>query len=108
MAVAHAPHDRDHDAMKSPASMTREDDALVFSGALERAAIATLWPPALAQLSGVRRLDLTAATRIDSAGLAFLSELAARAGSLVVTGRPAGLDSLRTAYRLQDDLSFAA
>jgi phospholipid transport system transporter-binding protein len=40
--------------------------------------------------------------------VALLAELAALAGGVRIEGRPAGLEELRTAYRLQDDLSFAA
>lgn len=83
-------------------------DALVFTGTLDRAAVAALWSPLQKQVAGVRVLDLTAVESVDSAGLALLAELAAMAGDGVrVLGRPAGLDELRTAYRLQDDLSFA-
>ena len=90
------------------ATLTRHDDALVFHGELDRAAAAVLWPQARAQRAGVRRFDLSAVTRVDSAGLAMLAELAAGLEGVVVSGQPAGLVELRAAYRLQDDLSFAA
>jgi phospholipid transport system transporter-binding protein len=89
------------------ATLTRHDDALVFTGTLDRAAVAPLWPPAQT-LAGVRRLDLSAVDRIDSAGLALLAELAARIDGVAVIGRPEGLAELRAAYRLQDDLSFTS
>ena len=87
---------------------TRHDDALKFTGTLDRAAATLLWPQLHASVAGVRRFDLTEVPRVDSAGLALLAELAARAGGVAVQGRPDGLDELRAAYRLQDDLSFAA
>ncbi|MFC5571244.1 STAS domain-containing protein [Lysobacter yangpyeongensis] len=90
------------------ATCTRQDDRLIFAGTLDRAAVATLWPQLQPAIAGTRHFDLTAVTRVDSAGLALLAELAALAGGVHVHGRPAGLDELRTAYRLQDDLSFAA
>jgi len=91
------------------ATCTRQDDTLTFSGTLDRAAAATLWPQLQKSVSGVRRFDLSAVAGVDSAGLALLAELAAVAGGQIgVQGHPAGLDELRTAYRLQDDLSFAA
>jgi len=90
------------------ATLARRDDTLVFSGALDRAAVAALWPQARAQRAGVRQFDLAAVPRIDSAGLAMLAELADGLPGLVVAGRPDGLDELRAAYRLQDTLSFAA
>lgn len=89
------------------ASVRRAGEALVFAGALLRDDIASLWPPALAALDGARRLDLGAVPRIDSAGLALLSALSARAGGgLATTGRPAGLEELRAAYRLSPSLVF--
>jgi phospholipid transport system transporter-binding protein len=94
--------------MTSTSTLTRTDDALAFAGALDRTAVAALWSQAQSQLAGVRRLDLSAVTRVDSAGLALLAELAARIDGVTVVGRPDGLDELRAAYRLQDDLSFAA
>lgn len=90
----------------SAATVTRHDDTLVLTGTLDRVAVATLWPQAQ-NLAGVRRLDLSAVDRVDSAGLALLAELAARIDGVAVVGRPEGLGELRAAYRLQDDLSFA-
>ncbi len=90
------------------ATCTRQDDVLVFTGALDRAAAAALWPQLHAAMAGVRRFDLAGVPRVDSAGLALLAELAAIAGGVSVHGCPDGLGELRLAYRLQDDLSFAA
>jgi phospholipid transport system transporter-binding protein len=91
------------------ATCTRQDDTLRFSGTLDRAAVAGLWTQLQKSVAGARRFDLSAVDGVDSAGLALLAELAALAGGTVsVLGHPAGLDELRTAYRLQDDLSFAA
>jgi phospholipid transport system transporter-binding protein len=86
----------------------RDGDALVFAGALLREGVAGLWPQALRALDGVRRFDLGAVERIDSAGLALLSALAERAGGAVaIAGDPAGLAVLRAAYRLSPALAFA-
>jgi phospholipid transport system transporter-binding protein len=90
------------------ATCTRHDYTLVFSGTLDRAAVAVLWPQLQKTVAGARRLDLSAVSRVDSAGLALLAELAAMAGGVAVLGRPEGLAELCAAYRLQDDLSFAA
>jgi phospholipid transport system transporter-binding protein len=47
-------------------------------------------------------------TRVDSAGVALLAELAARAGTAVaIDGMPPGLAELRAAYRLTPALAFA-
>lgn len=89
------------------ATLRREGEALVFAGVLARDAVAGLWQQALPQLAGVRRLDLTGVRSVDSAGLALLAELAARAGGAAVDGSPEGLGELRDAYRLDDALAFA-
>jgi phospholipid transport system transporter-binding protein len=89
------------------ATCTRHDDTFTFAGLLDRAAVAELWPQLRKPSPGVRRFDLSAVTRVDSAGLALLAELAAAAGGIEVHGRPPGLDELRAAYRLRNDLSFA-
>ena len=87
----------------------RHDDTLAFAGPLDRAAAIALWPKLHRDLDGVRRFDLTAVERVDSAGLALLAELATLTGATVeVHGNPEGLEALRTAYRLRDNLSFAA
>jgi len=91
------------------ASVRRDGDALVFAGALLRDDVAALWRQLPKALSGVRRLDVRAVGHIDSAGLALLAELAARAGGEVaVDGAPEGLAELRGAYRLSPALGFAA
>ena len=91
------------------ASVRRDGATLAFAGALSRDAVAALWPQALAQLAGASRFDLQGVERVDSAGLALLAELAARAGGNVsVDGTPAGLAELSAAYRLDPALGFAA
>ena len=90
------------------ASFARHDDALVFTGALDRAAAVALWPQLRRERADIARLDLAAVTRVDSAGLAMLAELAQDRPGLVVTGSPPGLEALRAAYRLRDNLCFAA
>ena len=49
---------------------------------------------------------------MDSAGLALLAELAARARkaghALAISGAPAGFNELSAAYRLSPDLDFNA
>jgi phospholipid transport system transporter-binding protein len=87
--------------------VTRDGDTLVFSGALLRQAVAGLWPRALAQVAGARRISLDGVTSVDSAGLALLAELAARGNGLDVVGSPPGLMELRDAYRLGPTLAFA-
>lgn len=95
--------------MPGDAAARREGDALIFSGALIRDAVSAPWRQALPALDGVRRFDLGAVERVDSAGLALLAELAARAGGVtIVVGQPAGLAELRAAYRLSATLAFAA
>ena len=93
--------------MADAASVRRDGSALAFAGALSRDAVAALWPQSLALVAGVERFDLSAVSRVDSAGLALLVELAQRGGAVSVTGDPPGLDGLRRAYRLSPTLNFA-
>lgn len=94
----------------SNASVRREDDALVFAGALDRAAAQALWPAVSQALNGTQRIVLAEVTTVDSAGLALLAELATRLRSAGATprfeGAPAGLDDLCNAYRLTPGLDF--
>ena len=91
------------------ASVRRDGATLAFAGPLLREGVAALWPQALAQVAGATRFDLQGVARVDSAGLALLAELAARAGQgVVVDGAPAGLAELRAAYRLDSALGFAS
>lgn len=90
-----------------PASATRAGEALRFAGPLLRAQVPALWRQALPQLAGVRRFDLSAVEGVDSAGVALLAELAARAGDVAIVGAPPGYDALRAAYRLSAALDFA-
>ena len=90
-------------------AVRRDGDALVFTGVLSRVDVASLWHELPANMTGVRRLDLSAVERLDSAGLALLSTLSGRAGgSLSVVGNPLGLAALRDAYRLDDSLGFSS
>ncbi|MGV8931596.1 MAG: STAS domain-containing protein [Luteimonas sp.] len=91
----------------SKASVMRDGDALVFTGALLRGDVAALWRQASRALDGVRRFNLTAVPRIDSAGMALLAELANDGGTIVIDGAPAGLTDLQAAYRLTPQLAFA-
>ena len=94
----------------SDASVQRDGDALVFTGALDRAACTGLWADASKVLAGAQRIVLTSVTTVDSAGLALLAELAARLRASGATpqleGEPVGLSELRTAYRLTSGLDF--
>jgi phospholipid transport system transporter-binding protein len=94
--------------MAATASMRRDGDALVFSGALTRDAVPALWGEASRVLNGVQRFELAAVEQLDSAGLALLAALAERSGGVAVNGDPRGLPELRRAYRLSPALSFAS
>lgn len=112
----------------APASVTRDGEALRFAGALVRDQVPALWRQALPLVAGARRFDLSGASRVDSAGVALLAELAelaARTGGpaaaasgpadtgslalhgITIDGNPPGLAELRAAYRLKPDLDFA-
>ncbi len=98
-------------AAPSNATLTREGDVLVFTGALDRAAAVALWPQ-VERAGAAQRIVLTRVTTVDSAGLALLAELAARlrVGGSVPRweGQPAGLAELCAAYRLTPELDFPA
>lgn len=100
-----------HDT-SSAAQVRLDQGTLRLSGALDRAAVIVLWPQLKSLLAGARALDLSEVPRVDSAGVALLAELAARARqqghTLSVTGSPAGLTELEAAYRLSPDLDFHA
>jgi len=99
--------------MASNTAQARLDQGtLRLSGALDRSAVIALWPQLKAMASGVDTLDLADVTGVDSAGVALLAELAARARqqgrALAINGSPAGLTDLEAAYRLSPDLDFNA
>ncbi len=86
----------------------RSGASLRFAGALTRTHVAGAWKAASRQLDGIDALDLSAVDRVDSAGVALLAELAARASAAVaIVGDPPGLADLRGAYRLTPSLAFA-
>lgn len=92
--------------ISGPATIARAGETLRFGGALLRGDIAALWPQVPTALDGVQRIDLTAVKRIDSAGLALVSLLASRCGTVAIDGSPEGFDELRAAYRLGQGLAF--
>jgi len=95
-------------ATDATASATRVGEALRFAGALSADRVPSLWRQALPLTTGATRFELADVARVDSAGVALLAELAARAGTAVaIAGNPSGLAELRAAYRLQADLGFA-
>lgn len=94
-------------AESATAGVRRDGEDLRFAGELVAPAIAGLWGQALTQLAGVRRFDLAAVQRVDSAGVALLAELARRGGDVAIDGEPPGLAALRAAYRLSPALHFA-
>lgn len=93
----------------TPLAVARDGDTLVVTGALLRPSVAAAWARALPLIAGVARIDLTRVPSVDSAGMALVAELAARAGhGVTVAGQPAGLAELRAAYRLDDAFGFAS
>jgi phospholipid transport system transporter-binding protein len=98
--------------MASNASLQLDGPRARFVGVLDRDAVVALWPTLKALPAAVTELDLTAVTRVDSAGLALLAELTAQARgngrTLVLNGTPAGFNELSAAYRLAPSLDFNA
>ncbi|MCD9004911.1 STAS domain-containing protein [Luteimonas sp. XNQY3] len=89
------------------ASVRRDGDALAFAGDVVAASVPALWSQAQAGRAGTARLDLSAVTTLDSAGLALLAELAG-GGALAVAGNPPGLAELCRAYRLTPTLAYVS
>ena len=89
------------------ASVRRDGNALAFAGDVVAASVPALWPQAQAGRAGAARLDLSAVTTLDSAGLALLAELGGD-GSLAVEGTPPGLAELCRAYRLTPTLTYVS
>jgi len=83
-----------------------------LTGVLDLDAVVALWPRLQALPGSVSQLDLAEVDRIDSAGLALLAELTARARAdgrtLVIHGTPDGFNELSAAYRLAPSLDFNA
>jgi phospholipid transport system transporter-binding protein len=98
--------------MASKSALQLDGTHARLSGALDRDAVVALWPQLQALPAGVSVLDLDAVTAVDSAGLALLAELSARARSagrtLSLQGTPPGLAELGAAYRLAPSLDFNA
>lgn len=92
--------------MSVDCDIVRADETLRFEGPLHRDAIAALWSRVPHDLRGVRRFDLSAVPSIDSAGLALVSLLATRCGTVEIDGNPEGFVDLRAAYRLGHGLAF--
>lgn len=91
------------------ASVRRDGDALAFAGDVVAASVPALWSQAQAGRAGAARLDLSAITTLDSAGLALLAELAGDGdGALAVDGTAPGLSELCRAYRLTPTLAYVS
>lgn len=98
--------------MASNGSLQLDGSRVRLAGALDRAAAVALWPQLRTLPAAVSVLDLDAVTRVDSAGLALLAELMARARAagrtLALHGTPPGFTELSAAYRLDASLDFNA
>lgn len=92
--------------MSAACNIVLAGETLRFKGPLHRHAVAALWLRIPADLRGVRLFDLDAVESIDSAGLALISLLAARCGTVEIAGSPEGFAELRAAYRLGHGLAF--
>ncbi len=98
--------------MASNGSLQLDGSRARLAGALDRAAAVALWPQLQTLPAAVSVLDLDAVTRVDSAGVALLAELMARARAagrtLALHGTPPGFTELSAAYRLNASLDFNA
>ncbi|KAF1013209.1 MAG: hypothetical protein GAK31_03358 [Stenotrophomonas maltophilia] len=91
-------------------SAALDGNTLRLRGVLDRTAVIALWPQLRALPASIERIALAEVPRVDSAGLALLAELTARARhagrALAIDGAPAGYNELGAAYRLAPDLDF--
>ncbi|WP_217537886.1 STAS domain-containing protein [Stenotrophomonas sp. GbtcB23] len=98
--------------MASNATVQLDGPRARFTGVLDRDAVVALWPQLKALPDRISQLDLAAVEGVDSAGLALLAELSARARAngrtLVLNGTPPGFTELSAAYRLAPSLDFNA
>ncbi|PJK09025.1 anti-sigma B factor antagonist [Lysobacteraceae bacterium NML08-0793] len=85
----------------------RLDTALVFTGALNRATVATAWRQTSQLPPGIEQLDIRAVSPLDSTGMALLATLTARLPNAQIVGQPAGFTELREAYRLDAQLQMS-
>ena len=92
--------------MSADAAVRLDGDVLRFSGSVDRAAAPALWRVLAGFRDRAKTANLLDVARVDSAGLALLSELAS--GGVVIEGSPPGLAELRDAYRLDGALGFSA
>jgi len=100
----------------SSATLRIDGGTLHIAGRLQRDAVPALWaalPSAANGLANLAQIDLTEVTALDTAGLAFLVEIAIRsrhAGGAApgILNVPAGYDALCAAYRIRPQLDEVA
>lgn len=98
------PDMRDGNRTSGAASARLDGDVLHLFGRLDRHAVPALWP-ALPN-GGYARLDLAGVGTLDTAGLALIAELAARATAAkdsVILNPPGGYAELCAAYRISSE-----
>ena len=73
-----------------------------LSGALTFANVPTVWASMVADAPGNERIDVSAVTEVDSAGLALITALKRKAGSQCrLVGLTAKLATLASAYDIE-------
>lgn len=92
----------------STATVSQDGERLIFSGALLRGTVASLWG-VLSSIKNIRVMDLSTISQIDSAGLAMLAQWKAQQSNteMQIVGQPSGLAELQQAYRMDALLLFA-
>lgn len=98
------------DNARDATTLDIQGDTLHIAGRLQREAVPTLWG-ALPD-AAIARIDLSAVTALDTAGLALLVEISARsrrAGGRAprILNTPVGYDALCAAYRIRPELDDA-
>ncbi len=81
---------------------TRDDDVLHLQGILEYETLEPLWQQRAVLMSGLARIDLSALTRMDTAGLALLVHLVALGVNVRISGASPSVRTLASLYNLPE------
>lgn len=81
---------------------TRDADVLHLQGILEYETLAPLWQQRAELMAGLARIDLSALTRVDTAGLALLVHFVALGVNVRISGVSESLRTLARLYNLPE------
>lgn len=94
--------------MTGQLSWTRDGETLALRGELDQDLLVPLWEARAQATDGVSAIDLSAVTRVDTAGLALLAHFIAlvrrQGGEAKLTGKSENLQTLVRLYNLPADM----